>query len=113
LDFNKQRVKEVVQGSSNPPLIRRATNLLDSTFRKGYEPTEFILWNSSVNTRIEHTESIIDQIGQEILKQTFGTTDYFSYLAAGMLSFIVLFTSMQSGMSMVWDRKVRSIGIGF
>jgi len=51
-------------------------------------------------------KSIIDQIGQEILKQTFGTTDYFSYLAAGMLSFIVLFTSMQSGMSIVWDRRL-------
>ncbi|MCG2868575.1 MAG: ABC transporter permease [Candidatus Nanopusillus sp.] len=51
-------------------------------------------------------KSIIDKIGQEILKQTFGTTDYFSYLAAGMLSFIALFTSMQSGMSMVWDRRL-------
>jgi ABC-2 type transport system permease protein len=51
-------------------------------------------------------KEIIDQIGQEILKQTFGTADYFSYLAAGMLSFITLFTSMQSGMSMVWDRRL-------
>ncbi|BAB66860.1 ABC transporter permease [Sulfurisphaera tokodaii] len=51
-------------------------------------------------------KTIIDQIGQEILKQTFGTTDYFSFLAAGMLSFIVLFTSMQSGMSIVWDRRL-------
>ena len=51
-------------------------------------------------------KDIIDQIGQEILKQTFGTTDYFSYLAAGMLSFITLFTSMQSGMSMIWDRRL-------
>jgi ABC-2 type transport system permease protein len=51
-------------------------------------------------------KQVIDEIGQEILKQTFGTTDYFSYLAAGMLSFIVLFTSMQSGMSMVWDRRL-------
>ena len=51
-------------------------------------------------------KDLIDQIGQEILKQTFGTTDYFSYLAAGMLSFIVLFTSMQSGMSIVWDRRL-------
>lgn len=49
---------------------------------------------------------VIDQIGLEILKQTFGTTDYFSYLASGMLSFIVLFTSMQSGMSIVWDRRL-------
>jgi len=51
-------------------------------------------------------KQVIDQIGTEILKQTFGTTDYFSYLAAGMLSFIVLFTSMQSGMSVVWDRRL-------
>jgi len=51
-------------------------------------------------------KDIIDKIGQEILKQTFGITDYFSYLAAGMLSFITLFTSMQSGMSMVWDRRL-------
>lgn len=51
-------------------------------------------------------KEVIDQIGQEILKQTFGTTDYFSFLAAGMLSFITLFTSMQSGMSMVWDRRL-------
>ncbi|MFP3259670.1 MAG: ABC transporter permease [Sulfolobus sp.] len=51
-------------------------------------------------------KQVIDEIGQEILKQTFGTTDYFSYLAAGMLPFIVLFTSMQSGMSMVWDRRL-------
>ena len=51
-------------------------------------------------------KQIIDQIGAEILKQTYGTTDYFSYLAAGMLSFIVLFTSMQSGMSIVWDRRL-------
>jgi len=51
-------------------------------------------------------KQVIDEIGTEILKQTFGTTDYFSYLAAGMLSFIVLFTSMQSGMSVVWDRRL-------
>jgi len=51
-------------------------------------------------------KQVIDEIGTEILKQTFGTTDYFSFLAAGMLSFIVLFTSMQSGMSIVWDRRL-------
>lgn len=48
----------------------------------------------------------IDLIGTELLKATFGTSDYFSFLAAGMLSFIVLFTSMQSGMSIVWDRRL-------
>lgn len=37
--------------------------------------------------------------------QTFGTTSYFSYLGAGMLAFIILFTAAFSGMSVVWDRR--------
>jgi len=36
---------------------------------------------------------------------TFGTTSYFSYLAAGQLAFIILFTAAFSGMSVVWDRR--------
>lgn len=51
-------------------------------------------------------KQVIDQIGTELIKSTFGTTDYFSFLAAGMLSFIVLFTSMNSGMMIVWDRRL-------
>jgi len=39
------------------------------------------------------------------LQSYFGTTSYFSYLACGMLIFIVLFTSAFSGMSVVWDRR--------
>jgi len=35
----------------------------------------------------------------------FGTTSYFSYLGAGMLAFIILFTAAFSGMSVVWDRR--------
>jgi len=50
--------------------------------------------------------SVIDQIASVFLKNTFGTTDYFSFLAVGMLSFIVLFTAMFSGMSIVWDRRL-------
>lgn|GEM_PF-11560 len=45
--------------------------------------------------------SAVDQF----MKATFGTTDYFSFLSVGMLSFIVLFTAMFSGMSIVWDRR--------
>jgi len=36
---------------------------------------------------------------------TFGTTSYFSFLGAGMLAFIILFTAAFSGMSVVWDRR--------
>jgi len=42
----------------------------------------------------------------QMISSTFGgTTDYFTYIAAGMLSVIILFTSMFSGMSIVWDRR--------
>jgi ABC-2 type transport system permease protein len=40
-----------------------------------------------------------------ILKSFFGTTSYFSFLACGMLAFVVLFTSAFSGMSVVFDRR--------
>jgi ABC-2 type transport system permease protein len=51
-------------------------------------------------------KEVINQIGKQIMFQTFGTQDYFSYLAVGMLSFISLFTAMFSGMSIVWDRRL-------
>jgi ABC-2 type transport system permease protein len=51
-------------------------------------------------------KQIIDQIAQAYLKSTFGTTDYFSFLAASMVAQITFFTAMNSGMSIVWDRRL-------
>lgn len=51
-------------------------------------------------------KSVLDALAAQIMQQTFGTSDYFSFLAVGMLSFISLFMAMQSGMSMVWDRRL-------
>jgi ABC-2 type transport system permease protein len=45
-------------------------------------------------------------ISRQIMEQTFGTSDYFSYMSVGILSFVVLFTAMFSGMSIVWDRRL-------
>jgi ABC-2 type transport system permease protein len=44
--------------------------------------------------------------GPTLMKNIFGVTDYFSYMAVGMISFIVMFTTMFSGMSIVWDRRL-------
>lgn len=41
-----------------------------------------------------------------ILQQTLGTSDYFSFMAVGMIAFTALFTTMFSGMSVVWDRRL-------
>ncbi len=45
------------------------------------------------------------QLSGAIVSSVFGTSSYFSYLAAGMLTFVILFTAMFSGMSVVWDRR--------
>ncbi|MFQ5763113.1 MAG: ABC transporter permease [Candidatus Bathyarchaeia archaeon] len=49
---------------------------------------------------------LLSDLSSEIMNKTFGTADYFSYMAVGMLAFIVLFTAMFSGMSIVWDRRL-------
>jgi len=45
-------------------------------------------------------------VADALLQKTFGTTSYFSFMSVGMVSFIVLFTCMFSGMSIVWDRRL-------
>ncbi len=48
----------------------------------------------------------VPELLNQMLRETFGgTTDYFTFMAAGMLSVVVLFTAMFSGMSVVWDRR--------
>jgi len=44
--------------------------------------------------------------GPSIMQNIFGVKDYFSYFSVGMISFIALFTTMFSGMSIVWDRRL-------
>ena len=41
-----------------------------------------------------------------VLQATLGTSDYFSFMAVGMITFTTLFTTMFSGMSVVWDRRL-------
>ena len=40
-----------------------------------------------------------------VFQHFFGVSSYFSFLAVGMLSFIILFTAAFGGMSVVWDRR--------
>ncbi len=53
----------------------------------------------------ELTQALSNMTSQ-IMLNTFGTADYFSYMAVGIVSFVVLFTTMFSGMSIVWDRRL-------
>ena len=45
-------------------------------------------------------------LGSEVMQSAFGTTDYFSFMSIGMVSMIVVTTTMFSGMSIVWDRRL-------
>ena len=50
--------------------------------------------------------SYFQDLGNKILGSTFGTTSYISFMAVGMIAFTALFTTMFSGMSVVWDRRL-------
>ena len=51
-------------------------------------------------------QQFFSNIGNQILQSTFGTTSYISFMAVGMIAFTALFTTMFSGMSVVWDRRL-------
>ncbi len=48
----------------------------------------------------------LSNVSTQIMEKTFGTSDYFSYMSIGIISFVTLFTTMFSGMSIVWDRRL-------
>jgi len=51
-------------------------------------------------------QKVFSNMSTTIMQNTFGVSDYFSYMAVGMVSMIVLTTTMFSGMSIVWDRRL-------
>ncbi len=50
--------------------------------------------------------AVIQRAMEQALLRVFGSLDYFNFFAVGMLSAFALFTSMWSGMSLVWDRRL-------
>ena len=57
-------------------------------------------------SQLGQLSSSIHGLSASIMKNTFGVTDYFSFMAMGMVSFATLFTASFSGMSVVWDRRL-------
>lgn len=54
----------------------------------------------------DNLRNIISTVSVKAMESVFGVSDYFSYLAVGMISMITIFTSTFSGMSIVWDRRL-------
>jgi len=50
----------------------------------------------------------IASIFNTVLSKFFGSAevDYFTYMSVGMVSIVILFTSMSSGMGIAWDRRL-------
>jgi ABC-2 type transport system permease protein len=64
-------------------------------FGKAFNFGAFLTSNPSIPPAVVSAEEL----------QFFGTSNYFSYLGAGMLAFIILFTAAFAGMSVVWDKR--------
>jgi ABC-2 type transport system permease protein len=54
----------------------------------------------------QQLQQMFSDIGARVMQNTFGVVDYFSYMSIGMVSMIVMTTTMFSGMSIVWDRRL-------
>jgi len=72
-------------------------------FGKAFNLTGLV--NIDTSSMPPYVTQQISQLINNSLNSLFGTTDYFTFMSAGMLSIIVLFTAMFSGMSIVWDRR--------
>lgn len=57
-------------------------------------------------SQLNNLQQYFSGLGNQILGSTFGTTSYISYMAVGMMAFTAVFTTMFSGMSVVWDRRL-------
>lgn len=57
-------------------------------------------------SQIQQLGNLFSSLPNKIMLDTFGTTDYFSFMAVGIITFVALFTTMFSGMSVVWDRRL-------
>jgi ABC-2 type transport system permease protein len=57
-------------------------------------------------TQLAQLGTIFQGLSNNMMANTFGVTDYFSYMAMGMIVFTTLFTTAFSGMSVVWDRRL-------
>jgi len=71
-------------------------------------PSNIVISPPGVNVVLNGTalSQMFADMGAQVMQNTFGVADYFSYMAIGMVSMIVMTTTMFSGMSIVWDRRL-------
>lgn len=85
-------------------LFGRAMNI-GAIFTSTKIPIPIINPPLSIEQQIQLGQAF-SNLSTTIMQETFKTSDYFSYMSVGIVSFVVLFTAMFSGMSIVWDRRL-------
>ena len=65
-----------------------------------------VLLGKAMNLRAVFGEGVPPELANQLMLRSFGTTDYFSFMATGMVSMTCLFTTMFTGFSIVWDRRL-------
>ncbi len=56
--------------------------------------------------QLQQLSAFFAGLQSNIMLSAFNTTDYFSFMAVSMIAFTAIFTTMFSGMSVVWDRRL-------
>jgi ABC-2 type transport system permease protein len=68
--------------------------------------SKLVLTPPLTTTQSQQLGSFFNGLSASIIQNAFKTTDYFSFMAVGMIAFTALFTTAFSGMSVVWDRRL-------
>jgi ABC-2 type transport system permease protein len=68
--------------------------------------SNLVLTPPLTSTQAQQLGVFFQGLQTSIMQNTFNTTDYFSFMAVGMIAFTALFTTAFSGMSVVWDRRL-------
>jgi ABC-2 type transport system permease protein len=88
-------------------LLGNALNLGSLVGGSSFEIPSQLVTNLQLSpAQVLGLQNFFASIGDTILRSTFGTTSYISFMAVGMMAFTALFTTMFSGMSVVWDRRL-------
>ena len=88
-------------------LLGNALNFSSLVSSSSFEIPQQLITNLQLTpTQIGGLQGFFSGLGDTILQGTFGTTSYISFMAVGMIAFTALFTTMFSGMSVVWDRRL-------
>jgi ABC-2 type transport system permease protein len=88
-------------------LLGNALNLGSLVGSSSFEiPSQLVTSLQLQPAQVLGLQQFFASIGDTILRSTFGTTSYISFMAVGMMAFTAVFTTMFSGMSVVWDRRL-------